>query len=199
MKIISSNQYLKTALQSYLDVRFHDLLKNRNTLVLDFSFQCNLHAIDWNEHDKIIVLTDDMTDALLFNNIKINAPIHFVQINVSLNDFFNTFSIALQSAPGRCCKQMMTLKRDLLSNRQFVVLALTANGLSLPQISLALGLSTKMLSGYRTSALKRINKRLNLITFSKLQILTANMSFGKHQIGLGGYGQEYLQLPRHVS
>lgn len=182
MNIISENQYLKIALKEFLSLRSNYLINNINTLVLDFTSHYKLHTISWSEYKKIIILTNDITDALLFNNARISAPIHYIHIDDSLDVIFSTLTIALQNSSGRGFKQMLTLRKDLLSNRQFIVLSLTANGLSLPQISLVLGLPTKLLSGYRTSALKRLNKRLSLLTFNKLQVLTVNQSMGNVKV-----------------
>lgn len=174
MEVISYNQYLKLALNEilYSDVNFKE--SNSKTLIIDLTSFFNLNEIHWNAYDKVIVVTDDNSDVYLFNNAKIYFPVHYIQLNNTKEVFFKSLSHALKSPGGQPFKKMLEYRNALLTKQQHAVLTLTAKGLSLHQISLVLGLPSKNISGYRSSGLKRVNKRLSAITFSKLNVLTIN-------------------------
>lgn len=172
MDIITSNQYLKAAITDV--VSRCDLEKEDEVVIIDLSSQYILPERMWGRYSRFIIIINDDSDIMLFNNVRVNSPVFYIRIDMSIKQFNKALLDALSIYPAVTLEQYWYVRDGGLSKRQFLVLLLTAKGLSLRQISLAVGISIKLISGYRIAALKRINKKMSVVTFNKLRFLLIN-------------------------
>lgn len=171
MDIYTKNYFLKKSLLILLS----DISNNNNhylTAIIDLNSPIDVITPHWNIYKKLIVLINDISDVLLFNNVSFNGEIYYIDVSLNFSEFKSRL---LSIADGNTIHLSLTYnfssKKNKLSKRQLGVLKLTANGYNLAEVSNALGISAKLSSGYLLSALKRINKKMNLVTFNKIKYL----------------------------
>ncbi|EBK0028740.1 hypothetical protein RQ094_003828 [Salmonella enterica] len=174
MDIYTSNFFLKSSLQHLLsDISPIDKLCF--TAIVDFNSTIDSINLYLGMYKKIIVLINEDSDILLFNNVIFHGQVYYINMNLNFGEFMMSLFTAIgDEMISLKHPYSMNLKKKRLSKRQMGVLKLTAKGYNLTEISEILNISVKLSSGYLISALKRINKKMNLVTFNKIKYLLLN-------------------------